>query len=123
MGIDRVDGGEGCYEGVGKRKAGVGEVVREGCADDSALAVFEDLERHAEHVRIGAEVDAARRDGEGVGKDGEDAVLARHVVRAGRQRAGWRTAEDGGGAGQVDERVDVGEAAGEAIRRRVGVES
>ena len=53
-----------------------------------AGAVLDDLERHADHRLVLAQQQAARHETQRVGQPAQDAVLARHVVRAGRQFAG-----------------------------------
>ena len=71
---------------------------------------------------VGREMQGARHQRKGAAETRQHAMLARHVVAAGRQRPGRWAAQHSGLAVEDDQVVEIAEAAGELARRRRGRE-
>ena len=88
-GVDGVQVGEDVDDRLADAPPQIGPVVEGGgqvAADDDAAAALQHVEVDAQDVRVGAEREAARREGEGVAEAGQHPVLARHVVGGGGDR-------------------------------------
>ncbi len=98
-----------------------GNVRRHDVADHDPGAVFEDLERRAQHRRVGAEPQRPRRQRIGSPQRRQNPVFARHVVGAARQLAGRRAAQHRRPAVDFDQIVEIAEAPGK-LPRRIGAQ-
>ena len=125
LGINRVDRSDGFQQHRRQTRADLGPVRQFGrhvLADHQARPVFDDLKALAEDRRIVAQVQAAGDERQRVRQARQDTELARHVVSAGGELAHRRPAQHGGLAVEVDQVVQVGQAAGELARRGVFVQ-
>ena len=127
LGIHRMDRGDRFQQapGTAARRSPAGAPVPAGrCSRITRPGpVFDDLKALADDRGIVAQMQPARDERQRVRQARQDAELARHVVGAGGQFPHRRAAQHGGFAVQVDQIVQVGQAAGELARRRVGVQA
>src|SRR5262249_19265733 len=124
VGVKRVQPGEQLNQRCRNRstdRAGV-ESRREMSADDKARPVLHDEEVRAESIRI----DTMQKRARGIGVSAPDGLqnpmLSFHVVGAGRDRAEGRPAQDVRRAVEVDQEIQVAEAARELARRWINPE-
>ena len=94
-----------------------GQVRRQSVADHHSRTVFDDLKRRAEHACLVAEQHRPRRQRILPPQGREDAVFARHIVAAIRQRPGRRPAQYRRLAVNLDQIVEISVAAGKLPRQ------
>src|SRR5205823_7658834 len=86
------------------------ERLRKTVAKDHAGDAFHEVEGRADHGGVLAEQQRTGRPNGRVAERGEDAELARHVVRGGEERSSWGPAEDPVLVAGLDEEGFVGMA-------------